>query len=226
MEESIIEKQIGILRSILSDIAIDDLNGTEDFEIITNKYFCFDNEFGWNILMNAFYVFEDTELAKENFREFGVNGPIKSSDIGEKYLRLYGILNSLYQQCLASINLIKLFKLDNSKELIKTLKKSNCIELRNKIASHPSNYIDDFMTKKVNLYEISRHNLEQGKIRLLKNQNDFENYDLNESVDDFNLKIQGVLSEILKNFLETKFENKGRYFEKFLKIEQTQNKKN
>ena len=65
MTESIVEKQIGILRAILSDIAENDKNGSENFIGFTNKYFCFDTQFGWNILMNAFYVFEDTELAKK-----------------------------------------------------------------------------------------------------------------------------------------------------------------
>jgi cell fate (sporulation/competence/biofilm development) regulator YmcA (YheA/YmcA/DUF963 family) len=221
MKETIIEKQIGILRSILSEIAENDLNGAENFESFTNKYFYFDNEFGWNILMNAFYVFEDTELAKENFEKFGINGPVKMSDVGEKYLRLYGILNSLYQQCLATINLIKLFKLENPKEQTQELKNSNCIELRNKIASHPSNYIEDFKTKEVNVYEISRHNLEKGEIKLLKNQSDFENYDLNESVNEFNDRIQVILNEILKKFIKTKFDNKGIYFDRFIELEQS-----
>ena len=104
MTESIIERQIGILRTILSNIAENDKNGSEDFIEFTNRYFCFDTNFGWNILMNAFYVFEDTELAKKDFNEFGLQGACRHSNTGEKYLRLYGILNSFYQQFLALRN--------------------------------------------------------------------------------------------------------------------------
>lgn len=97
MKESIIERQIGVLRSILGDFAENDKNGSDDFIKSTNNYFRFDTNFGWNILMNAFYVFEDTELAKRDFEQFDFQGSARHKNIGEKYLRLYGILNSFYQ---------------------------------------------------------------------------------------------------------------------------------
>lgn len=57
MKESIIKKQIGILRTILSDLVENDKNGNDDFIEFTNKNFCFDTNFGLNILINAFYIF-------------------------------------------------------------------------------------------------------------------------------------------------------------------------
>lgn len=130
MKESTIEKQIEILRTILSDIAEEDKNGSVDFIEFTNKYFGFENEFGWNILMNAFYVFEDTELSKQDFTEFGLQGPCRHNNVGEKYLRLYGILNSCYQQYLALRNLMELFKLEPREKYIAQLHESDCIKLR------------------------------------------------------------------------------------------------
>lgn len=223
MKESIIEKQVGILRTILGDIALNDKNGDDDFIEFANKYFGFETSFGWNILMNAFYVFEDTELAKKDFENFKLQGPSRHKNIGEKYLRLYGILNSFYQQNLALINLVELFKLDSKKLIIQKLKESDCIQLRNKIAAHPTNYLSDVNISHFDVYEISRPELERGNIRLLKNQEVFETYSLDEITIDFNKKIQEVLSRILKKFIKKKFNNQGKYFEELENLEKLQN---
>jgi hypothetical protein len=223
MKESLIEKQIGILRTILSDLAENDKNGNDDFIEFTNRYFCLDTTFGWNILMNAFYVFEDTELAKRDFEKFGLQGPSRHKNIGEKYLRLYGILNGLYQQNLALINLVKLFHLAPEKKIIQQLKDLDCIKLRNKIAAHSTNYSTDRNNDEFDFYEISRPELERGKIRLLKNQDNFETYLLDELINVFNKKVQEILSEILKKFIKKKFNNQGKNFEEFTKLEKMRN---
>jgi len=223
VKDSLIEKQAGLLRSILSNIAENDLNKNEDFILFVNRYFNFDNDFGWNILMNAFYVFEDTELAKNDFNEFGLQGPSRHSNIGEKYLRLYGILNGLYQQSLAIKNLIELFKLENKSLIIQRIKESKCIELRNKIAAHPSNYSTGIHERKFDVYEISRPDLNNDKITLLKNQEDFEKYDLSELIINFNSLIQELFSLILAKFIKKKFNDQGKYFIEFQKLEKLRN---
>lgn len=219
MNESILERQIGILRTILSNIAENDKNGSEDFIAFTNKYFGFDTDFGWNVLMNAFYVFEDTELAKKDFNEFGLQGACRHRNIGEKYLRLYGILNSFYQQFLALRNLMELFKLEQREKYIVPLQESDCIKLRNKIAAHSTNYSEDRNNKQFDIYEISRPELEREKIRLLKNQEDFETYNLKTAISDFDKDAQVVLSKIIEKFLKKKFNNKGKNYDEFLKLE-------
>ncbi len=223
MNESIIERQIGILRTIQIKISEENKNGSENLIQFTNKYFGFNTKFGWNILMNAFFIFEDTELIKKDFKEFELQGPCRHKNTGEKYLRLYGILNSMYQQFLATKNLMELFKLPHKKPYIKQLQKSSCIELRNKIASHSSNYLNNKNSKIFNVYEISREGLENGKIRLIKNQADWEYYDLVSSINDFNNTIQEVMSKIIRKFIEKKFNNQGKYYEDFQKIEQERN---
>lgn len=223
MTESIIEKQIGILRAILSNIAENDKNGSEYFIEFTNRYFCFDTKFGWNILMNAFYVFEDTELAKKDFNEFGIQGACRHKNTGEKYLRLYGMLNSFYQQFLALRNLMELFKIEPREKYIKILRETDCIKLRNKIAAHSTNYSEGINNKQFDVYEISRPELERGNIRLLKNQEDFETYNLNSAISDFDKETQIVLSSIIGKFLKNKFNNQGRHYTEFQKIEKLRN---
>lgn len=224
MKYSIVEKQIGIFRQILNDIAEKENNGSGDFLKYAKSYFCFESTFGWNILMNAFYVFEDTELAKEDFDRFGLQGPSRHENIGEKYLRLYGVLNSLYQQYLAVINLMEIFKLPAKKEYSKGLQESDCIVLRNKIAAHSTNYMSNQkVTDKFDVYEISRSDLALGKIILLKNQDIFEAYDLEVAIDSFDRQVQKVLSKLLKKFIKKKFNNQGKHYKEYEKTELLRN---
>jgi hypothetical protein len=223
MKNSLIERQIGILRTILGDVAERELNSDKDFILFVKEYFGFETDFGWNILMNAMYVFEDTELAKQDFEKFGIKGPCRHINTGENYLRLYGVLNAIYQQSLATINLMEIFKLTEKNILKNELKKTQCVELRNKIASHPSNYLSNTNEKSFDVYEISRHNLENGEISLLKNQDYFENYDLNKLIKDFNTKTQDILSLILSKFLKKKFQNQGKNYIEFQKLEKIRN---
>lgn len=220
MSVSIIESQIGVLKSILSDISEHDKNKSVDFIEFTNQYFCFETNNGWNILMNAFYIFDDIELAKKDFQLFGLQGPSRHENTGEKYLRLYGILNALYQQYSALINLMELFKLSSKRKYIDLFKQSESILLRNKTAAHSSNYLNHTESKRnFDVYEISRHDLEMGKIVLLKNQDIFETYNLKEAIANFDIAIENVLSEILKKFIKKKFNNQGKHYENYKKIE-------
>jgi len=73
----------------------------------------------WNTLCSLMDVIGDTELAKQNFRKFGLSGPTKIFELGEQYLRLYGILNAIYMQSNAIIQFVELTKLKD-KKIIKT----------------------------------------------------------------------------------------------------------
>jgi hypothetical protein len=49
-------------------------------------------------------------LGIENFLRFGIDGPTKYGDMGEKYIKLYGALNATYLQQQAAISLFKNLK--------------------------------------------------------------------------------------------------------------------
>lgn len=219
-----IEKYIDLMKCILDNYAVkfDSKRDGKTFIEGVKDYYCFESEVGWNIMMNAYYVFEDTELAKKSFCEFGLQGPCKICDIGERYLRLNGLLNAIYQQRNAVINLIEIHKLEHKKALIKLLTSTGLVELRNKIAAHSSNYVDNIKnsSRKFDVYEISRIDLEDDRIKLLKNQDVFEEYDLESTLSEFNKIIENVLSEVCAKILETRFRNKGIMYNKYLEVKE------
>ncbi len=117
-------------------------------------------------------------------------------------------------------NLMEVFKLTNYKKLSKELAECNLITLRNKIASHPSNYMDiqTDSEHKFDVYEISRPDLQIDKITLLRNQNHFENFDLVNTIKEFDNKVEDILQLITEKIIKKIFNNQGKHYEEFIKV--------
>src|ERR1700731_3985821 len=52
----------------------------------------------WEFLCAAMDIIGDASTAIDNVQRFGLSGPTKHNDTGEKYLRLYGMLSAAYIQ--------------------------------------------------------------------------------------------------------------------------------
>ena len=52
----------------------------------------------WFFLCTSMDVVGDASGAIHNFLRFGLDGPARFDDIGERYLRLYGLLSAVYAQ--------------------------------------------------------------------------------------------------------------------------------
>lgn len=235
-QESYIEEGIGIIHEMLSDLSEKSMDKSTTIHEECEVYFGFESKFGWNILMNSIYVFQDTEIAKSSFQKFKLDGQnINTEDngvnIGERYLRLYGILNTIYLQKGAILNLIELFKLPNKSEIKSRIESLEIIELRNKAGSHLTNYIpkstkDDgngdkeiIKENQFDLYEISRPCIMRGTIRLMKNQEVFENYDIHKAIIEFNEYIINVILSICKKVIKKRFCNQGKHYANLSKLE-------
>lgn len=218
MKQTLIEKYNQLQKDILSDFAIK-LNGEiakNEFRKEVKNFYGFESTFSWNILLNAFYIIEDTELAKNSFYKFQLQGPSRHIDYGEKYLRLYGILNAIYLQSQAIINLIEIHKINNKQLLVKKLKELDILKIRNKIGSHSSNYISEDENEENNfhVYEICRNELHSEKIILMRNQNKFEEYNLSKEIKKIDIEFENILSIILNKLLKKKLKNHNKYIER------------
>lgn len=217
MSDTTIEKEVHILRAILGELAKKNLNKEIDFIEEVRNYFCFQNSDSWAQFLNACYVLEDTELAKSYYRRNGFQKGHEEDAIGYNYLILYGLLNAVYQQKWALISLVELFKIPNKKDIVHQLSETQAIHLRNKIASHSSNYksIDDNM---INVYTVSRHLISTKKLRLERDQTIIENYDLDELLNEFDKYVEKYLFQLLEKFIKKKFQNKGSYYEQLVNL--------
>ncbi|OGR22724.1 MAG: hypothetical protein A2277_04460 [Desulfobacterales bacterium RIFOXYA12_FULL_46_15] len=87
----------------------------------------------WNYILASEDILEDSNAAIASFLRFGVSGPTKYDDLGEKYLRLYGVLNATYLQQYAILNLYKFFQCTNLNSLKNEIESLKIRELRNKL---------------------------------------------------------------------------------------------
>jgi len=123
---------------------------------------------------------EDTSLAIQNFERFKLEGPTKYEDLGEKYLRLYGLLNAIYLQQRAVQCMYGVFQVPGVEVLRAKIRALRITELRHKLASHPLNY-KDIPARKVDWFVLSRVDLGGTEVAFMSYLTDqYEKVDLQE----------------------------------------------
>ncbi|MFZ3193294.1 MAG: hypothetical protein WA154_08820 [Moraxellaceae bacterium] len=96
----------------------------------------------WVFVCVAMDILDDASLALHNFLKFGISGPTKHDDVGEKYLRLYGLLSAAYIQQQAAIKLHHLMDCPNQREFKRSVDKTEIRMLRHQLASHSLDCMD------------------------------------------------------------------------------------
>jgi len=102
---------------------------------------CLNEERDWNFLCTSMDVVGDASTAIRNFLQFGLDGPTRYQDVGERYLRLYGVLSATYIQQQAALKLYKLMNVPNPRSVRAKLDALEIRDLRHKLASHSTDYL-------------------------------------------------------------------------------------
>lgn len=102
---------------------------------------CLNSERDWDFLCTAMDVVGDASAAIRNFLQFGLDGPTRYQDVGERYLRLYGVLSATYIQQQAAMKLFKLMNVPHPKSIKAKLDALDIRDLRHKLASHCTDYL-------------------------------------------------------------------------------------
>lgn len=123
------------------------------------RQFKFNKEEDWGLLCASMDLVEDTSLAIQNFEKFHLEGPTKYQDDGEKYIRLYGLLNAVYLQQWAVLSMYKVFQVPQLNKLKQEVNRLRITELRHKLAAHTVNYSCDKSTNRVDWFVLSRVDL-------------------------------------------------------------------
>jgi hypothetical protein len=96
----------------------------------------------WGFICTAMDIVDDASTAIRNFLQFGLDGPTKYEDMGERYLRLYGVLNATYIQQQAILNLYRLMNVPNLSDAKKKIGALKIREVRHKVGAHSNDYIN------------------------------------------------------------------------------------
>jgi hypothetical protein len=95
----------------------------------------------WEFICVAMDVVGDAALALGNFLRFSLDGPARYEDVGERYLRLYGLLSAAYVQQQAVLKLYSLMNCTKPKEVQAEFNQLDIRVLRHQLASHSLDFL-------------------------------------------------------------------------------------
>ncbi len=96
----------------------------------------------WEFLTTAMDIVDDASAAIDHVQRFGLNGSTKYDDLGEKYLRLYGLLSATYIQQQSIGTIFRIMNLPNPKALKAKFEALEIRDLRHKLSSHGTDFLD------------------------------------------------------------------------------------
>jgi len=94
----------------------------------------------WEFICVAMDVIGDASTAINHFLRFSLDGPTRYDNVGERYLRLYGLLSATYLQQEAALKLFVLMHCPKPKEVLAQFLDLDIRTLRNQVASHSVDY--------------------------------------------------------------------------------------
>jgi hypothetical protein len=98
------------------------------------------SENDWDFLCASMDIIEDASEAVRHVQRFGLSGPTKYNDLGEIYLRLYGLLGATYIQQEAILTIYRIMSDGNRKALKVQFDALEIRQLRHKLSAHGTSY--------------------------------------------------------------------------------------
>lgn len=170
----------------------------------------------WGFICTAMDIVGDACLAIENFLRFGLEGPTRYDDTGEKYLRLYGVLNATYVQQQAIHNLFKLNNVPKPNDAKQKIENLRIREVRHKLGAHSNDYLNRDQNK-IESYVLTRFTLAGYRCEFLNNETTkHEIVDLKSDIEEhLNLMVE-LLDETYEKAIKTFYRSAGKKKDSFL----------
>lgn len=158
-------------------------------------------------------LIEDTEDAICYFSKYGLQkfSPKINDDIGEIYLKLYGILNVIYLQINTIVEIFEVCKVPDKSVIYNQLRNHTIFELRNIVGAHTINfeeraeYIPENFNK--NFFRITQCqlNAKGDNLHAVDGFHHVREYNLYELVMDYNEQSEKILYNACINYMESIF---------------------
>jgi hypothetical protein len=127
-------------RELINEKAMRHTPDHGDFEVFIQSALKLTKAEDWGFICSSMDIINDSLLGIEHFCKYGLDGPTKYDDFGEKYIRLYGVLNATYIQQQALLNLHRIANVPNLRDIESTVAKLQVREVRNKLGAHSVDY--------------------------------------------------------------------------------------
>lgn len=199
---STIEIYAQILLGILRYTIVQNATNEEEYDRKLTKKMKFQHPSDLKLLRSCIDLLEDTQSAINEVFNHGLS--TQNESLGEKYLRLYGVFNAYYLQMGAILDLARLFNLRNQDEIKRIIKSDKLIELRNKLASHTTNY-DDQITNQKDFFRITQTSIKKwGSEISVVGKSGSEKINLIKLMNELSAKFETILDDIVRKELSTR----------------------
>jgi hypothetical protein len=168
----------------------------------------------WNFLTAAMDIIGDAGEAIGNVQRFGLSGPTKYNDEGERYLRLYGLLSAAYIQQRAVLTIYTIMNVPNLKKTKERCKELQLVALRHKLSAHGTDYKD---AGALHAYVPVRVSLSDTSVTVARHATpmDQETIDLSTAIDTHTKQMIATMDAICEKVIGTLFkghDNKRKEF--------------
>jgi len=178
----------------------------------------------WSFIRTSMDIVDDASDAIGNFLKFGLDGPTKYDESGERYLRLYGLLNATYIQQRAVRTLYELNRLPHPRKTQEKIEKLKIWEVRHKLGAHPCDYIKNKNKpdKQLESFVPIRVSLSGFNCQYLNNETrESENINLKECLKEHNELMISFLDQIYEKSIQTFYRgNQGKLMESNEKLKE------
>ena len=200
---------------------------TDDFLDFAQQKFKLNNKNDWNEIIASEDILEDSNEALKSFLKFGLSGPTKYDDLGEKYLRLYGMLNAVYQQQQAILHIFKLFNCPNPKVVKQEFDNLLITQTRHKLGAHSINYISQ-SNKETEMFVPVRVQFEDYKLTYFNHKNNESNdIDLKLTLEEHSKLICktyfSIANKVIKTVYKGNIVKQGQVLSSFNELEMVMN---
>ena len=179
---------------------------TEEDIMVKGKFERIDD---YKRLRSCIDLVEDTEYAIIDYFTYKLRTCQKGQRFGEKYLRLYGLLNAIYLQVQAIIRVAELVKFPRKKAILIQMNELTILRVRHIAGAHTVNYLENnelglsSTGKQMDYYRITQMDLHPDgtRISLVSGRNGFKQYNLNELVYEYALVSERILFEVVGKYI-------------------------
>ena len=192
------------------------IHGTnEEINIKIKKKLKFQHECDILRFRSCIDLIEDTESTITHFSTFGLEKFNKRTgkNFGEMYIKLYGILNAIYLQLNAIIEIYEICKIPNKKDIVSKFRNHRIFELRNIMGAHTSNFEDksDYMPPNFNhnSFRITQMqlNAKGNNLHAVDSFGNIKEFNLYELVMSYNMLSEKVLYDGCDEYMDRLFRN-------------------
>lgn len=178
-------------------------NEKDDFSAHVQQCLKLNKKEDWSYILASEDILEDSNEAISSFLRFGISGPTKYDDLGEKYLRLYGVLNATYLQQQSVLNIYRFFQCPSVSSKKKEIDKLEVVAVRHKLAAHSANY-EDQATREMHVFVPVRMELNDFECSYFNHYNDdYKTVDLKSAIEDHLKLMCSIYVEVIEKAIST-----------------------